>query len=264
MTVAPPVRTFDARSGYLSLDGSLGAREEKLSRNRSLPAPRKNAVAGYSGDSALASQGDEVTIRRAVAAIAIVGAVLVGALPAGALTVSSRLLSATELPAGWTQARLSTSGLPEGTCLYVTSLVPANQEAQFHSKGKGGFTVLAELLATGKAQAARWQQLRSKLATCRGFAYAVGKKTITVKVVPLSFSRIGTSSSAYAAKFTTKGHAASDVVVLFKEDSVDGVLVYGGSQSASLGSLRGARLSRAELGSTRLATPLPTRAATRL
>ena len=213
-------------------------RDKRSPTKEVLTALRKNAVAGYSGASALATQGDEVTIRRAVATIAVVGAVLVGALPAGALTVPSRLLSATELPAGWAKVPLSTSGLPAGTCLYITSLVPANQEAQFHARGKDGYTVLAELLATGKAQAARWQQLRSKLATCRGFAYTVGKKTITVKVSPLSFSRIGTSSSAYAAKFTTRGQAASDVLVLFKEGSVDGVLVYGGSHSATLGALR--------------------------
>jgi hypothetical protein len=158
-------------------------------------------------------------------------AVANSATPGGTSALSSRLLSTTEMPAGWTGTFIPTNETFHGSCFQAArSALKKGWERTGFTNHKASFD---EYLAT-TSKSAKWRSLRRNLTTCKKFHYSLGKHTLTGVVKTLQLPPVGTASSAYIVGVV--GNAVftlEDNVVLFQAHTDLGVIVYVGVGNAN-------------------------------
>ena len=173
----------------------------------------------------------------------------------GGDTAQSRLLSAADLPAGWsatavTQKTIQTSA----PCL---SGLAANHQGYTYAAAAfvQGTSIpsLGEVLATGPQAQRQWQSLDGALARCRTATITVAGDKAPVTIRPAAFPRVGSWSAAYAWTFTIAGIPVGDDLVLFRAGGYDGYLTYAGVGSPSAATVQAfaaAAVAKAEHGET--------------
>jgi len=170
-------------------------------------------------------------------------------------TAQSRLLSAADLPAGWSAAPVHPKTLQTSApCL---SGLPANPKGYTYAAAAfvQGTSIpsLGEVLATGPQAQRQWQSLDSALARCQTATITVAGDRAPVTIRPMSFPRVGSWSSAYAWTFTISGIPVGVDLILFRAGSYDGYLSYGGVGTPAVATVQAfadAAVAKAEHGST--------------
>jgi pimeloyl-ACP methyl ester carboxylesterase len=174
-------------------------------------------------------------------------------------TPQSRLLSAADLPAGWSATPVDQKTVQTSApCL---SGLPASPKGFTYADTAfvqgPSIPTLGEVLATGPQAQREWQSLDSALARCRTATITVAGEQAPVAIRPLSFPRVGSSSSAYAWTFTVSGIPVGADLILFHAGSYEGYLTYadvGAPATATVQAFAAAAVAKAEHGST---TPVP-------
>lgn len=172
-----------------------------------------------------------------------------------ASTLQAHLLSASDLPAGWSPAPVNPkSGQTNAPCL---SGLPANSTGFTYAAA--GFVQgtaipnLGEVLATGPQAKLRWRSLGRALAHCHTATITIAGKKAPVTVTPLSFPRSATTTAAYAWTFTITGiHFGADLI-LFRAGKDTGYLVYSDLGTAALVTVKAflaAAVAKARTGTT--------------
>ena len=177
----------------------------------------------------------------------------------GGDTAQSRLLSAADLPAGWSAAPVSQKAVQASApCL---SGLGANHQGYAYATAAfvQGTSIpsLGEVLAAGPQAQRQWQSLNSALARCRTATITVGGVKSPATIRPIAFPRVGSGSSAYAWTFTVSGIPVGDDLILFRAGSYEGYLTYadlGSPAAATVQAFADAAVAKAEHGST---SPVP-------
>jgi pimeloyl-ACP methyl ester carboxylesterase len=177
----------------------------------------------------------------------------------GGDTAQSRLLSATDLPAGWSATPVSQKAVQTSApCL---SGLGANHQGYTYASAAfvQGTSIpsLGEVLAAGPQAQRQWQSLGSALARCRTATITVGGVKSPVTIRPVSFPTVGSGSSAYAWTFTVSGIPVDDDLILFRAGAYEGYLTYadvGSPSPATVQAFANAAVAKAEHGST---SPVP-------
>ncbi|HEY5058372.1 MAG TPA: alpha/beta hydrolase [Gaiellaceae bacterium] len=198
--------------------------------------------------------------RRAVAVLAVLAATALLASGCGgrntAAQVHNRVLTATDLPAGWSVVPTSPNSVKVADAPCFTSL-PKNPKGWTYSVA--GFVEgtsipsITEVLAAGPQVRQAWQRLDRALARCRTFTGAIGGKKFVGTVRPLSFPRVGSTSSAYLWAFRLVGVKLGVDFVVFRAGAYEGYLTYsdlGRPDVATVKAYADAAVAKATKGST--------------
>ena len=174
-------------------------------------------------------------------------------------TPQSRLLSAADLPAGWSATPTASKAVQTSVpCLAGLSGTPKGDTDAAAAFVEGSsIPSLGEVLTTGPQAQQHWRSLGSALAACRTATITIAGEKSAVTIRPLSFPRVGSSSSAYAWTFTTSGIPIGVDFILFHAGSYAGYLTYAGVGSPATATVRAfaaAAVAKAEHGST---APVP-------
>ncbi len=178
-------------------------------------------------------------------------------------TTKSKLLSLSNLPAGWTvnNTPVNRNGLSGSACL--AGLTPGSKlgltGAFVSFDVDGNPPLLGEELSTGKNIATQWRKVNARLATCKTLNFAgLGGTHNTGTIAPLPFPKVGSSSFAYAITVPISGVGVGIDLVLFRTGKYVCVVEYGGigapSSAVLLGFVNQALAKVTGKGST---TPLP-------
>jgi hypothetical protein len=151
--------------------------------------------------------------------------------PAGGLTkgqLRSKLLSLSDLPAGWTVATASSGGgsAVSGGCLAGVKKAPKSEEKVTASFVNGQFPQLNEALLTGRSATVAYNRLNRVLARCKHFTVSSDGQTLTATVGAMSLPTVGDESNAYGVTFSFEGISGGVDLVLFKVGSIAGVVEY--------------------------------------
>ena len=177
----------------------------------------------------------------------------------GGDTAQSRLLSAADLPAGWSAAPVN----PKVVQASAPCLSGLSASHQGYTYAAAAFVqgtsipTLGEVLAAGPQAQRQWQSLDGALANCRTATITVAGDKAPVTIRPVSFPRVGTWSAAYAWTFTIEGIPVGDDLILFRAGDYEGYLSYAGVGSpapATVQAFAEAAAAKAEHGST---APVP-------
>jgi len=175
-------------------------------------------------------------------------------------TLKSRLLTASDLPAGWKAAPVSTSTkLTAGTpCLsrLPNTLKGFTYETAGFVQGSS-IPNLGEVLASGTEVGPTWNRFGDALAGCRTATLTLGGIKVKATVRRLAFPRLGRTSSAYAWTFTLAGIRLGFDLVLFQTATYGGYLSYadlGSPQISTVEAFARAAVAKATTGST---APIP-------
>jgi pimeloyl-ACP methyl ester carboxylesterase len=198
-------------------------------------------------------------IAAVLAAIAATAALISGCGSGVATALHSRLLSASDLPAGWSEVSTSPASVhTDAPCL---SGLPAKPKGWSYATAAfvEGTSVpsLGELLATGLQAHHAWQNLDRAMARCRTATITIAGKKAPVSIQPLPLPRVAGTSSAYAWSFTFGGVRIGVDLVLFQAGKYTGYLTYsdlGPPAAATVTAFVGAAVTKAKTGST---TPVP-------
>ena len=177
----------------------------------------------------------------------------------GGDTAQSRLLSAADLPAGWSAAPVSQKAVQTSApCL---SGLGANHQGYTYASAAfvqgTSIPTLGEVLAAGPQAQRQWQRLNSALARCQTATITVAGEKAPVTIQPISFPQVGSGSTAYAWTFTVAGIPVGDDLILFRAGSYEGYLAYadvGSPAPATVQAFANAAVAKAEHGST---SPVP-------
>ena len=174
-------------------------------------------------------------------------------------TAQSRLLSAADLPAGWSATPVSQkavqtsapclSGLSANHQGYTYASAAFVQGTSIPSLGEV-WPPARRRSGSGRAWAARWRAAGRRRSPSRGV-----KSPVTIR--PMSFPRVGSGSTAYAWTFTVSGIPVGDDLILFRAGSYEGYLTYadvGSPSPATVQAFADAAVAKAEHGST---APVP-------
>jgi pimeloyl-ACP methyl ester carboxylesterase len=208
----------------------------------------------------------KTTARGRMAAMMVAPAILAAAAllttgcgSGGGDTAQSRLLSAADLPAGWSATPVSQKAVQTSSpCL--SGLGATHQGYAYASAAfVQGTSIpsLGEVLAAGPQAQRQWQSLNSALARCRTATITVAGEEAPVTIRPISFPAVGTGSTAYAWTFTVSGIPVGDDLILFRAGSYEGYLSYadvGSPSPATVQAFANAAVAKAEHGST---SPVP-------
>lgn len=167
----------------------------------------------------------------------------------------SRLLSAADLPAGWSSVRTSNTAQVTGaSCLAGLAGKSEGWTYQTVSFVEGeSIPNVAEVLATGPHVKHTWKRIGSALAGCRDATLELDGATVQATVHPVSLRRVGQSSSAYAWSFTVGGIRIGFDLVLFQTGRYAGWLSYadlGSLPTTTVTAFVQAARSKAQTGST--------------
>jgi pimeloyl-ACP methyl ester carboxylesterase len=167
----------------------------------------------------------------------------------------SRLLSAADLPAGWSSAGTGNSAkLTNTSCL--SGLVGNHKGLTYQTAGfVEGKSIpnVAEVLATGTQVGQVWKRVGAALAGCHAATLVLDGAKVHATVHPLAFPRIGHSSSAYAWSFTLGGIRIGFDLVLFQTGRYAGWLSYADLAApppSTVNAFAQAALKKAQAGST--------------
>jgi pimeloyl-ACP methyl ester carboxylesterase len=175
--------------------------------------------------------------------------------PSPARALQGRLLSAADLPAGWSAVPprpMSTQ--TDESCLSGLTASPAGYQHATAAFVEGtSIPSLGEVLAAGPQGQQGWQSLGRVLAGCRTATITIGKVKAAVTIQPLPFPRVGSTSSAYAWAFTIGGIRLGVDIVLFKAGTDTGYVTYadlGSPPVATVQAFADAAADKAATGST--------------
>jgi hypothetical protein len=143
--------------------------------------------------------------------------------------VKARLLTVTELPAGWSvlKASAQSAGLTNNKCLgglikTAKHLSTASAAFEDHSLAP----ILAELLATGHGAVAKYEVAKKDLAACRSLSMKAEGVKLSGRLTPLTFPTVGTASVAYSAALTYSQLPVGLDLVLFRSGTYLGFVAY--------------------------------------
>ena len=151
--------------------------------------------------------------------------------PTAASLLQARLLSVSDLPAGWSSVPLKTSAFEQtsASCLAgVPRRATAATEAEAAFVQGSSIPTFGEDLTTGAQQAARWARLDQAMADCRSATITVAGQKTPLAMTTFAFPRVGKASSAYRWTFTVSGIPISTVVVTFAAGAYQGLVEYSG------------------------------------
>jgi pimeloyl-ACP methyl ester carboxylesterase len=169
-----------------------------------------------------------------LAAVVIAAVTLVVTLTGqGQNVVTSRLLSTSNLPAGWTAvaSQQSTLDLPKNKCLSgLTAKSRTNvTSASVSFAERSSLPGLGEYLETGPAIASDYARGVRDLSACHSLTFIQGKKTIRASISSVPLPMVGSASAAYSLEFSVSGlHVVVDIV-LFRSTKYVGEVIYSDS-----------------------------------
>ena len=170
-------------------------------------------------------------------------------------TLQGRLLSVTDLPAGWSAVPANPKSVQ--TIAPCLSSLPANPKG--YTFARAGFVEgtsipsFGEVLATGPQAQRMWQSLARALARCQTATITIAGEKARATIQPLPFPRVASTTDAYAWAFTIAGVRIGLDLVLFKAGSFAGYLTYadlGAPAVATVQAFAAAAVVKAETGST--------------
>jgi pimeloyl-ACP methyl ester carboxylesterase len=176
--------------------------------------------------------------------------------PGAAAGLRDRLLSASDLPVGWSAVPTSTSAaeVTHTPCLAGPPTKPTGWTYQVVGFVDGtSLPNVGEVLAGGAQVAPTWARLDRALAHCRTAMLQLGGARVEATVRPLAFPRVGRSSSAYAWTFTSAGIRFGFDLVVFRVGSYGGYLSYadlGSPPTSTVTAFVRAAVAKAKSGST--------------
>ena len=196
--------------------------------------------------------------RTGVLALAVLAATAVTAGcggPGTAGALQGRVLSAADLPAGWSAVPANPAdGQTGAPCL---PSLPASPKG--YTDARGGFVegtsipAFGEVLTTGPQAQQMWQSLGRALARCRTATVTIAGVKATATIQPLPFPRVASTTEAYAWGFAIAGVRIGLDLVLFRAGSYAGYLTYadlGTPAVATVQAFAAAAVAKAETGTT--------------
>jgi pimeloyl-ACP methyl ester carboxylesterase len=167
-----------------------------------------------------------------------------------------RLLSTSDLPAGWSAAPTSTTPPKVTNTPCLARLLTKPTGWTYETAGFVDGTSIpnfGEVLASGARVAPTWARFDHALARCRTATLRLGGASVKATVRPLAFPRVGRRSSAYAWTFTVSGIRIGFDLVLFQTGSYGGYLSYadlGSPRTSTVTAFVRAAVAKAKSGST--------------
>jgi pimeloyl-ACP methyl ester carboxylesterase len=209
------------------------------------------------GAYAKAGSGDHRVLpllRRAWLAVLALAALLTSGC-GGPSALQSRLLSVTDLPAGWSAAPANSDAVQTNApCL---SSLSANQRGWTYASTAfvqgTAIPAAGEVLAAGPQAHQLWQRLDRTLAGCRTATITIAGTKAVAAIRPLSFPRTAGAFAAYAWTFTVAGIRIGVDMVLFDAGTYQGYLTcsdLGTPATATMRAFTGAAAAKAERGAT--------------
>jgi len=175
--------------------------------------------------------------------------------PSGAAALQDRLLSAANLPAGWSAVPVNPKTVQANApCLASVTGKPTGWTYADTAFVEGvSIPNLVEVLAVGPNVGERWQALARALAACRSATLTIGGTRAVASVRPLPFPRLASTSSAYAWSLTVAGIPIGFDLVLFETGRYAGYIAYsdlGAPSAATVQAFARAAVAKARTGST--------------
>jgi hypothetical protein len=179
-------------------------------------------------------------------------------LQANAVTISQvkhKLLSVSDLPAGWSVEKGNSSegsGSNLGGCFKgLSSTKPGRHGVARAEVGfvDGMLPAAAETLEQGKTAAARYASFVHTLSKCSTVSFTASGIKVNGTVGSLSVPTVGNASMAYAINFTASGETFGIDLILFRTSSTFGALSYealGSPNPATAESFAAAAADKAE------------------
>jgi hypothetical protein len=186
-------------------------------------------------------------------------------LQAGAATTSQikqKLLSASDLPAGWSVQKGNPGGSGSNLGGCFKGLSSTKRGIKGITRAEIGFVdgmlpAAAETLEQGKTAAARYTSFVHILSKCSTVSFTASGVKVSGTVGALSVPTVGSASAGYSINFTASGETFGIDLILFKTSSTFGALSYealGSPDAATAESFASAAVDKAE---GKPVTPLP-------
>jgi hypothetical protein len=169
----------------------------------------------------------KVTGLALMAPAALLAAVM-GTGPAEAATkaqLTAKALSISNFPTGWFVDNSSGGATKSGCLKSLTSSFKHEVKAEV-AYTDGNLPALQETLEVGPGVSARYNRFVKVLNACKTLSYSAGGQAVHGTIGEMSFPKVGTRSSAYAAMLTVQGVTAGVDIILFQVGSVLGDVVY--------------------------------------
>jgi pimeloyl-ACP methyl ester carboxylesterase len=155
--------------------------------------------------------------------------VLVQHRPSGAATMSSRLMSLSDLPAGWSvNPAPATSVLSKNQCLVGLGTNDGTKpvEATADFTRNSSLPLFHELLSSGRGLETQFKTAVKALTNCRSLTFTESGKKVHGTIVPLSLGNLGATSAAFTLSFTISNINIVADLVVFKTHSYVGEVEY--------------------------------------
>lgn len=140
--------------------------------------------------------------------------------------LKAKVLSISNLPAGWSVDNSSPTGSSDQGCLSDVRNPPKHELKASVSFAQGNAPILNEVLGAGPGSKATYSKLNRVLSSCKTYTVTDNGQSETVHVGAMSFPSVGQQSSAYALTLTVDGINLGGNIVLFKVDGITGAVVY--------------------------------------
>ena len=176
----------------------------------------------------------------------------------GGSGVSSRLLSLSDLPAGWSAAGTSPVKLTRAPCLSGLARHPRHSSYESAAFVEGtSIPNFGEVLASGSGVSRAWAQLEHALGGCHSATLRIGPLRTHATIRPLGFPRIGRRSLAYSWTIVIAGITITSDLVVFQAGRLVGYISYadlGKPPLATVAAFARAAAAKAQRGTT---APVP-------
>ena len=150
--------------------------------------------------------------------------------PSANSALEARLLSASNLPAGWTAAPSTTTVAIKGAaCLAKLPSQPKGLAYASATFVDGtAIPTFSETLTRGHGAVSTWQRLQRGLKSCRSADLVIDGKAYRSTVHSLALPHIGTRSSAYTWAFHVAGLPIVSDLIVFNQGPYRGEISYSG------------------------------------
>lgn len=140
--------------------------------------------------------------------------------------LKAKVLSVSNLPAGWSVNNSSSSSSGDQGCLSDVRNPPKHELKATASFAQGTAPILDEVLGAGPGSKATYSRLNRVLSSCKTYTVSDNGQSETVHIGAMSFPPVGQQSSAFALTLTVEGINLGGNIVLFKADGITGAVVY--------------------------------------
>lgn len=203
----------------------------------------------------------QISAHRLVA-VAILSAAVLSGCGGGAATSSlhGRLLSLTDLPAGWSRVSANPQSVRLNSAPCFSNLAKNPKGVTFQSEAFVQGTAIpnvSEVVAGGPQVQQYWQSLDRSLGACHTATLDIGGTKVQAAVEPATIPTVGQFSSAYALDFTVSGIRFQSDLVVFQTGAYDGYVSYsdlGSPSTATVTAFARAAVTKVETGTT---APVP-------